>query len=147
MKKFVFSLAIVFLLVTANITLFAYHEETQSYDHYFSSGFKVLYSERLDDSNKTLVPINRLTTSTTTHSIEYSHHVAHQGTSVQGIVTVTLSNGTVIDGSDLFTITIEQTNETDAYKTYHSKLTLNPMNEDNVSLIRSINKVSYTIIP
>ncbi len=147
MKKIVFSVAIVFLLITANITLFAYHENAQSYDSYFSDGFNVLHSERLDDSDKTLVPINRLTTNTTTHNIEYLHQVSHQGTSVQGQVTLTLENGEIIDGSELFTITIELIDESDAYNTYHSELTLNALTEDNASLIRSINKVSYNLIP
>ncbi len=148
MRKFVFLATIVFLLITVNVTVFSYQETTQNFDEFFTQDFEVVDSNRLTGEHKILIPMNRLTTSDTTHKIEYLHTIDHDETlHPNGEVTLTLNTGETIQDDDLFTVKIDALETTEDGVIYHSTLKMNPMTEHNKALILSITNVHYSMTP
>ncbi len=148
MKRLVLAFAIVFFIISSNITLYSMHNNAPS--HLASlHGYEVLsVTNDLADGER-LVPLSSIPGENETHTVTYIHTVDVHDDSLEAVPEITLntSEGSFGDSSGLINVKTELESIEDGVRTYITTISLNrPDDKEARSLLRSVISIDFSLL-
>ena len=148
MKRLVLAFALVFFIISSNITLYSMHNNAPSHLAALR-GYEVLsVTNDLGDGER-LVPLSSIPGKNETHTVTYIHTVDVHDESIKAVPEVTLNteDGSFDDASGL--INIETTLESieDGVRTYVTTISLNrPDDKEERALLRTVTSIDFSLL-